>query len=236
MAVRPSALRSSRHGDKMAFNCPHCTKAIPDVLPKERIDEKNAQILALTNEVKETKRKAAAYDALEPQWQEAQTKLAELPTLAERLKAYETEKIDGIYTAAGVTNDKVRKLFQMEFDEQASTETGEKDLGKWIAATRALPADQRPVLLAPFLGGPAAPVPVPAAAPAARVNTLPPPTAPVVTPPAPSKMTAQQAAAAIAELTSKPLPADPAARAAAVTQRKADLAAIETAARGGVAT
>jgi hypothetical protein len=224
----------------MAFNCPHCAKGIDSVIPKERLDEKIAQIATLTTEAKESKRKAAAYDALEPQWQEAQTKLAELPTLTEQITALKAEKVEAVFTAAGIANPKVRNLFQVEFDEQATAEDGVKDIGAFIAAEKAKEATARNPLLAPFLAATPPPVVTPPAN--GRPNVLPPPSpTPVVAPPAPgARMTPQQIATGLAEINARyapaKMPADPTARAAAVVERNAAVQALQAAAKAPAAT
>jgi len=135
----------------------------------------------------------------------------------------------------------VQRVFQLEFDEQASAEGGEKDLGKWLAAMKAAAPEARPAHLAPFLGAPVAPAnpatPANPANPAApRASVLPPASVAAPANPAPARLSQQQFAAEMAAITSAPLPADPTARAAEVSARKAKMAALHASVNAPAAT
>jgi len=206
----------------MALNCPHCSKPVGDYVPKERLDE------ALTT-AKTYKTNALAYEALKPEWDAAQTKLGEVDTLRGEVTALRTEKIETVFSAQGITSPKIRALFQSEFDEQAAAEGGEKDLGAWLGKVKALPEAERPEHLAPFLrtATPAATQtpadPTKPKAPTRPARTVEPVAAPVPGP----KLTVQQSATAVAEITArKPPPnATPEQLAAFSAKRREDLAA-----------
>lgn len=194
----------------MAFACPHCTKSIDNVVPKDRFDAVNTAKATAETELKEARKKATAYDALAPEVDDLRAKLTELPTLQEQLKALNAEKITAVFTGHGITGERVQKVVQAEFDEQAATENGEKDLGKWIATVKALPKDQRPELLRYLLpeastGTP--PSTPPNTPPATPPRTLPREITPPATPPNPGgKMTPAQLQAYLASPEYRNLP------------------------------
>lgn len=102
------------------------------------------------------RKNAALYEGLLPKYTDAETKLKDLVPLQERVKALEGEKLESVWTGAGITDPKVRRIFQLEFDEQAAGDAGEKDLGAFLTGLKALEADKRPAHLAPFLTSPGA--------------------------------------------------------------------------------
>lgn len=218
----------------MPFNCPNCSHEIPDVVPKARFDEKVEAARKADERAKAAEKNAALYEAMAPEVETLRSKVAELPTLQERLATLEKERTEAVYSAHGVTNPKVQRVFQLEFDEQASAENGEKDLGKWLTSLKTAAPEARPVHLAPWLGAPAA---APAAAapatpatpanPAApRASVLPPASVAAPANPTPARLSPQQFAAEMAAITSAPLPTDATARAAEVAARKAKMAAL----------
>lgn len=192
----------------MAYNCPHCTKAIDNVVPKDRFDTVNAAKATAETELREAKKKATAYDALAPEVDDLRTKLAELPTLQEQLKALNAEKVTAVFTGHGITGERVQKVVQAEFDEQAAAEGGEKDLGAWIGKVKALPKAERPELLR-YLLPEASANPPPAPAPGAPPPRPPLPRdiTPPITPPSPGgKMTPAQLQAYLASPEYRNLP------------------------------
>ncbi len=226
----------------MAVPCPHCAAPIEGFVPIDRLetaakarDQIAAERDALKVTVKETQKKAALYDALVPEFDRVNAELEAVAPIKAEMETLRKERVDSAYASVGITDPKIRRIVELDFDEQKDADDGVKDIAAFLGKVKEAP----PAHLAPFFTKPAAtpaavvPVLVP---PPARSNVLPPPATPAVPPPAAAKMTPQQAAEAVAAVTSKPLPSDPAQRAAAVAQRKSDLAAIETAARGGVAT
>lgn len=226
----------------MATPCPHCSQPVEGWVPLDRLeaaakarDAIAAERDGLKATVKETQKKAALYDALEPEYARVKSELEAVAPLKSEMETLRKERVDAAYTSVGITDPKIRRIVELDFDEQKDADDGVKDIAAFLGKVKEAP----PAHLAPFFVKPAAPPPPAAVATPgtpARPNVLPPPAAPAVPPPAAAKMTPQQAAEAVAAVTSKPLPSDPVQRAAAVLQRKADLAAIETAARGGVAT
>lgn len=213
----------------MPFNCPNCSHEIPDVVPKARFDEKVEAARKADERAKAAEKNAALYEAMAPEVETLRSKVAELPTLQERLATLEKERTEAVYSAHGVTNPKVQRVFQLEFDEQASAENGEKDLGKWLTSLKTAAPEARPVHLAPWLGAPAAAPATPAtpANPAApRASVLPPASVAAPANPTPARLSPQQFAAEMAAITSAPLPTDATARAAEVAARKAKMAAL----------
>lgn len=102
-----------------------------------------------------TKQSALA-EALQAKVADAEKSAGRLKELEAQAATWAAEKLDTTFKGAGITDPKVRRVFQLEFDEQAAAEGGQKDLGVWLDGLKAQPADKRPAHLAPFLGAPPA--------------------------------------------------------------------------------
>ncbi len=98
----------------------------------------------------------AALDAFQGELKTAKEAAARVPALEAEVGQFKAAQLDGVFKGAGIEDPKVRKLVQMEFDEQAATDGGEKDLGKWLGGLQAMEPEKRPPLLAPFIKTPAA--------------------------------------------------------------------------------
>lgn len=98
---------------------------------------------------------AAQAEALQGQLSALQAEAGKVKSLEEQLTTLRAAQVDATFTAAGITDAKVRRFFELEHAEVAAAEGGEKDLGKWLSGLQALEPDKRPAHLAPFLGRPA---------------------------------------------------------------------------------
>jgi len=98
----------------------------------------------------------AALEAFQGKLKAAEEAAARVPALEAEVGQFKAAQLDATFKGAGIEDPKVRKLVQMEFDEQAATDGGEKDLGKWLSGLQAMEPDKRPPLLAPFIKTPAA--------------------------------------------------------------------------------
>lgn len=114
-------------------------------------------------ELADLRAKARNADKLQAQLDALNTRIPGLEQAAARVTELETEvnghrarALDATYEGVGIKDPKVRRLFQMEFDEQAAAEGGVKDVGAYLKGLVDLPADQRPAHLAPFLPKPGA--------------------------------------------------------------------------------
>jgi hypothetical protein len=189
----------------MSIPCPHCSAAIDGWVPLDRVDSaakaRDAAIAARDAAVEEAKglrKSAAAYDALKPAYDELVTKSAGLDELRSTVATLKAEKVDAIYNAAGIRDAKIRKLVEMEFDEQATADGGEKDVASYLAKLQALPVAERPAILAPFLAAPPAPgAGVPPAAPPPAPGSRLPPATPAAVPPASTGRVTQATIAAV---------------------------------------
>lgn len=163
----------------------------------------------------------ARAEALEGQLTEArkgESRLKELEAMTATLQA---EKLDAVYQGAGVSDAKIRRVFELEWEEVSQAEGGPKDLATWLGELKADPA-KAPAHLAPFLG---------AAAPAAGKGgpaggqRAPLPNANKGAGPGPGADTGTFSAEQIEKMT----PAELAAALPAITQQYPELAAFASA-------
>jgi len=160
----------------MAFNCPHCSKGIDEVVPLERLNNQKAAFLeaekAYKTKITEQEAKLA----------EAATGLAELPALRQRFEqATQTEAL----RSAGLSPDLLPHLLPLHRAARELVEEGAEppDFSTWITG----PAKEHPLighLFAAPAGAPAGTQAPPAAPPARK---LPPDTGAPPPPPAPAK-------------------------------------------------
>ena len=228
----------------MAIPCPHCSQPVEGWVPLDRVESaakaRDAAILerdALKATVKETQKKAALYDALAPEYEAVKAELEAVAPLKAEMETLRKERVDTAYTSVGITDPKIRRIVELDFDEQKDADDGVKDIAAFLGKVKEAP----PAHLAPFFKVPVA-APAPVVAPAPRTNVLPPPSpTPVVAPPAPgARMTPQQIATGLAEINARyapaKLPADPTQRAAAIVERNAAVQALQAAAKAPAAT
>lgn len=140
-------------------------------MPNVEIDDK--ELADLRKAAKDAAKAVAQAEALAGQLTEARAGATRLAELEEQAKGWQAERLEATFTGAGIKDAKVRRVFQLEFDEQAAVEGGEKDLGKYLASVQALPADKRPAVLAPFLGAPGKPGAANPAGPGQRTGVIP---------------------------------------------------------------
>lgn len=118
-------------------------------MPDVTIDDKElAELKKLAGSATKT---SAALEALQGELTTAKAAAARVAALEAEVGTYKAAQLDQTFVSAGITDAKVRRVFQLEFDEQAAEATGEKDLGKWLGALQTMEADKRPALLAPFI-------------------------------------------------------------------------------------
>jgi hypothetical protein len=230
----------------MAVPCPHCAALIDGFVPIKRLEEAAATRDEIIKErdtlkatVKETQKKAALYDALAPEFDRVNAELEAVAPLKAEMEALRKERVDGAYTSVGITDPKIRRIVELDFDEQKDADDGVKDIAAFLGKVKGAP----PAHLAPFFK-PAATVAVQVATPAAtpRPNALPVVTpANVATPPAPgAKLTPQQISAQLAEINQRyapnTLPTDPTQRAARIAERNAAVEALKSAAHAPTPT
>lgn len=122
-------------------------------MPMVEIDDAELKTLR-TNAAGFVKQTAIA-EALRGELTTAQASAARVPALEAEVGTFKAAQLDSTFAAAGVTDAKVRKVFQLEFDEQAAVDGGEKDIGKWLTGLQGMEADKRPAHLAPFIKAPA---------------------------------------------------------------------------------
>ena len=134
----------------MGFDCPHCSKEIPDVVPHSRLREK-----------------AEAVRAADVKIADLEAKLASLPDLERRAGEAAQLQTELLLSRAGVQDPKTCRRIVAAY--RADSEGIEKPptLSDWLAGDGA-------DLLARFQ----APAPPPAPAPAAGATAQPPPPAP----------------------------------------------------------
>lgn len=119
-----------------------------------KIEIEDTELAELRKAAKDAEKALARAEALAGQLTEAQKGTTRLAELEEQAKGWAAERLDTTFKAAGISDPKIRKVFNLEFEEQATVDGGEKDLGKWLEGLTALPADKRPAHLAPFLPKP----------------------------------------------------------------------------------
>ena len=123
-------------------------------MPMIEIDDK--ELGELRKQANAGAKSTALAEALQDQLKTAKEAAARVPDLEAQIGQFRTAQVDQTFNGAGLTDAKVRRVFQLEFDEQAAAEGGEKELGKWLGGLQALEADKRPAHLAPFLTAPKA--------------------------------------------------------------------------------
>ena len=132
-----------------------------------------ADLDALNAAAKAGEKHKALYDALLPKYQALEAEAGETAALKEQLAAFHARELDQTYATHGVTDPKIRKIFDMEFDELQPEAGKEKPTrGEWLASLRTrtdLPAHLKPFL--PPAGAPAPAAPPPARAPAGLPDT-----------------------------------------------------------------
>lgn len=101
-------------------------------------------------------RSAALADALRGELDTAKAGLGKLKDLEAQVATLAAEKLDAVYSGAGITDAKIRRVFDLEFEELSAAEGGPKDLGKWLGELKADPT-KAPAHLSPFLSQAKAP-------------------------------------------------------------------------------
>lgn len=123
----------------------------------------DAELKALKDAAKAGEKAQALYEGLLPRWEEASEKLKLLPDLEAQLSQLKAKELDQTYAAHGVTDPKVRKIFDMEYGDLTAEAGKEKPaLGEWLSNLRT--QTDLPAHLKPFLAPAGAPAPAPAAA------------------------------------------------------------------------
>lgn len=164
----------------MAFNCPHCSKDIENVVPLDRfqsaIAEKNAAAELASKAEKERAEalaKAGDVDVLSKALEEMKSTLAQKEATFSRETAF---------LESGITDPSVRELFNLHYARSA-TGPDAPDPRAWVSSLRDDPS-KAPAVLSAFLRPAAPPLEAaPAYAPpvayphAAAGSPLPPPSA-----------------------------------------------------------
>lgn len=119
-----------------------------------KVEIEDTELAELKKQATASAKATALAEALKGELDKAKAGETRLKELEAQAATWAAEKLDATFTAAGIADAKIRKVFQLDFDEQAAEATGEKDLGKWLTGLRELPADKRPAHLAPFLAAP----------------------------------------------------------------------------------
>lgn len=115
------------------------------------------ELAELRKAAKEGAKAQALYDGLKVEYDKLKPLEARVPELESQVKAFHAEKLDGQFKAAGVTDPKIRKIFEMEYADLQAAEGQEKPaLDAWLKSLQESPADKRPAHLAPFLAAPPA--------------------------------------------------------------------------------
>jgi hypothetical protein len=132
-------------------------------MPKIEIED--TELAALRASAKAGEKAQALADGLQAKLAEAQASAGKVPDYEARIKAFETAALDSTFKGAGITDPKVRRIFELEHSDVAPAADGSKPvLDKWLSDLQALPPKDRPAHLAPFL-----PAPQVAGAPPPRV-------------------------------------------------------------------
>ncbi len=213
----------------MAINCPACAAPIEGFVPLDRLessakarDAALAENATLKTTIKETQKAAALYEALRPEYDKVKAELEAVAPLKAEMETLRKERIDTAYSSVGITDPKIRRIVELDFDEQKDADDGVKDISAFLGKVKEAP----PAHLAPFFKPASTVAAVAAPVVAPRVNTLPVSPAAVVAPPTTGvRLTAQQVHAQLAEITARyaphTMPADPAQRAARIAERNA---------------
>lgn len=126
-----------------------------------------AELATLKAAAKNAEKYQALYEALLPKHNEATEKLKQLPDLEAQVSQFKARELDQTYASHGVTDPKVRKIFDMEYNDLTAEAGKEKPaLGEWLSSLRT--QSDLPPHLKPFLAPAGAPAPaaVPARTPA----------------------------------------------------------------------
>lgn len=119
----------------------------------------DAELKALKDAAKAGEKAQALYDALLPKFQAAEAQLAKLPELEKAVESYKARELDQTYASAGITDAKVRRIFELEYQDLTAPEGKEKPaLGDWLSGLRSqadLPAHLKPFLAPAPAGAPA---------------------------------------------------------------------------------
>ncbi len=105
----------------MPYACPHCTKAIDDVVPKDRIDAKNQEILLLKTSNTELTTQVAGHAGVAQELAKLKSTNAELEQT-------------NILTGAGVAADK-HKGFRVLYDSAIAGVESPPTFGDWMKDT-----------------------------------------------------------------------------------------------------
>jgi len=116
------------------------------------IDDK--ELAELRKQANNAAKNAAMVEALQAKLATAETAAARVAELEAEVTTFKAAQVEATFTGAGISDAKIRRVFQLEFDEQAAGEGGQKDLGAWLKGLVEAPADKRPAHLAPFLPAP----------------------------------------------------------------------------------
>lgn len=126
-----------------------------------------AELATLKAAAKNAEKYQALYDALLPKHNEVTEKLKQLPDLEAQVLQFQAREVEQTYAAHGITDPKLRKIFEMDFDELQPEAGKEKPTrGEWLSSLRT--QSDLPPHLKPFLAPAGAPAPaaVPARTPA----------------------------------------------------------------------
>jgi hypothetical protein len=138
-------------------------------MPKVEIED--TELAALRAAAKGAEKAQALVDGLQAKLTEAQSAAGKVLDYEARIKAFEAAALDSTFKGAGITDPKVRRIFELEHGDVAADAAGQKPaLDKWLSDLQAMPSKDRPAHLAPFLPAPqvagqAAPVRVAAGLP-----------------------------------------------------------------------
>ncbi len=123
-----------------------------------KVEIEDTELNELRKQARDAEKNKALYEATNAKLTEAQAAAAKLPDLEKQLGEFKTRELDGTFAQAGITDAKVRRIFELEHaDLAADATTGQKPaLGEWLTTMKALPPDKQPAHLAPFLRNPAA--------------------------------------------------------------------------------
>lgn len=143
------------------MNCPHCSQALADVIPKHRFDEVNTELKGAKSRLDELGRTAGVSEKLASEVQTLRDQLASRDAMHAREVAF---------LGAGLNDPSVREVFGLHFDRQAAQEGGKKDAAEWLAHIQSAPENMPSVLSALLPGGRGKPAQAPASAPTGTPN------------------------------------------------------------------
>lgn len=127
-----------------------------------------ADLDALNAAAKAGEKYKALHEALLPKFQALEASAGKVATLEEQIAAFKTRELDQTFAAQGITDPKVRRIFELEHGDVVAPEGKEKPaLGEWLSSLRSqtdLPAHLKPFL--PPAGAPAPAAPPPPRTPA----------------------------------------------------------------------